>query len=137
MKQYLICIAMIVLTFANSASFAQEERAATLEQRMEEARARLNLTDSQVEAITPVLEESMVAQQSILSRYGVDLESGTDPMQKLGRRTAMTMKKELDSVRTDTLDAVGDILTEEQFEEFKRLQRERQAEMRKRMRGGR
>lgn len=136
MKQYLICTAIICLAFANSASFAQEKRAATIEQRMEEARARLNLSDAQVEALAPVLEQSMAAQQSILSKYGVDLDSGTDVMQKLGRRNAMAMKKELDVVRADTLNAVDDILSDEQFDEFKRIQGERQAEMRKRIRGG-
>lgn len=136
MKQYLICTAIICLAFANSASFAQDERAAATDQRVEEARARLNLSDAQAEALAPVLERSMAAQQSILSKYGVELDSGTDVMQKLGRRNAMAMKKELDVVRADTLNAVDDILTDEQFDEFKRIQGERQAEMRKRIRGG-
>ena len=136
MKQHLIWTAIICLAFANSASFAQDEQAAAIEQRMEEARARLNLSDAQVQALAPVLEQSMAAQQSILSKYGVDLDSGTDVMQKLGRRNAMAMKKELDVVRADTLNAVDDILSDEQFDEFKRIQGERQAEMRKRIRGG-
>ena len=136
MKQYLICTAIICLALASSASFAQEEQAATIDQRMEEARARLDLSDAQVEALAPVLERSMAARQSILSSYGVDLDSGTSVMQQLGRQNAMAMKKELDIVRADTFDAVDDILTDEQFGEFKGMQRERQAEMRKRMRGG-
>jgi hypothetical protein len=137
MKQYLIYAAILCLAFASSASYSQDERAATIEQRMEEARARLNLTDSQVEAMTPVLKESMAEQQRVLSSYGVDLESGTGAMQQLGRRNAMAMKKELDAVRANTLDAVSNILTDEQFDEFTRLQGERQAEMRQRLRGGR
>lgn len=136
MKQYLICTAIICLALASSASFAQEELAAKLDQRMEEARARLDLSDAQVEALTPVLERSMAAQQSILSDYGVDLNSGTNVMRQLGRKNAMAMKKKLDAARADTFDDIDDILTDEQFDEFKRMQRERQSEMRKRMRGG-
>ena len=136
MKQHLICTAMVCLAFVNSVSFAQDEQAAAIEQRVEEARGRLNLSNSQVEALAPVLERSMASQQSILSKYGVDLDSGTSVMQRLGRQNAMAMKKELDAVRADTFNAVDDILTDEQFDEFKRMQRERQAEMRKRMRGG-
>ena len=137
MKQHLIWTAIICLAFANSASFAQDEQAAAIEQRMEEARGRLNLSDAQVEALAPVLERSMASQQSILSKYRVDLESGRDVMQQLGPRNAMAMKKELDAVRADMLEAVDDILADDQFEEFQRIQNERQAEMRKRMRGGR
>jgi hypothetical protein len=137
MKQHLICTAIICLAIANSASFAQDAQAAAIDQRMEEARGRLNLSDAQVEALAPVLERTMASQQSILSKYGVDLESGRDVMQQLGPRNAMAMKKELDAVRADMLDAVDDILADDQFEEFQRIQNERQAEMRKRMRGGR
>jgi hypothetical protein len=47
------------------------------------------------------------------------------------------MKQELDAIRADTLKAAEDILTEEQFDEFKSLQNERQAQMRRHFRGRR
>jgi len=116
---------------------AGTDQALQLEQRLEQAKARLGLTDGQVEQMAPVLQKSMEKQQSILSSYGIDLVGQSDPAQTLGIRKAMAMKQELDVVRADTLVAVEDILTDEQFDEFKRLQRERQAEMRERIRGRR
>jgi hypothetical protein len=104
---------------------------------MAEMRARLDLSETQVEALRPVLQESMAAQQSILSRYGINLENGRGAAQKLGPREALAMKKELDVIRTDTLHAVDDFLTDEQFDEFKRIQEERRAAMQKRIRGER
>jgi hypothetical protein len=47
------------------------------------------------------------------------------------------MRKELDVVQADTLDALGRILNDEQMEEFKRMQEERKAEMRERILGRR
>lgn len=137
MKRHLIRMAILCLAFASSLAFAQDDRAAGAEQRMAEMQARLDLSDTQVEALTPVLAESMAAQQRILSRYGINLESGSGAAQKLGPRDAMAMKKELDVVRADTLHAVDDILTDEQLDEFKRIQDERRAAMQKRIRGER
>ena len=137
MKRHLIGASIICLLFASSPGIAQEDRAAAAKERMEETRARLNLSDEQVEALTPVLKESMTAQQSILSKYGVNLEGGSNGGQQLGLREARAMKKELDFVRTETLDTVDDILTDEQFDEFKRIQEERRAEMRQRIRARR
>ena len=137
MKRHLIGATIICLLSASSPGIAQEDRAAAAKERMEETRARLNLSDEQVEALTPVLKQSMTAQQSILSKYGVNLEGGSNGGQQLGLREARAMKKELDVVRTETLDTVDDILTDEQFDEFKRIQEERRAEMRQRIRARR
>lgn len=84
-----------------------------------------------------VLQKSMEKQQSILSSYGIDLVGQSEPAQTLGVRKAMAMKQELDVVLADSLAAVEEILISEQFDEFKRLQREQQAEMRERIRGRR
>lgn len=134
MKRHVISMTICCLAFASSPGFAQNDRAAGAEQRMAEMRARLDLSDTQVEALTPVVEASVAAQQGILSKYGINMESGSGAAQKLGPRKALAMKKELDAVRTDTLNAVDDILTDEQFDEFKRIQDERQAAMQKRIR---
>ena len=47
---------------------------------------------------------------------------------------AGALKQELEVVREDTLEAVDDILTDEQLEEFKRMQEETKAEVRRRIR---
>jgi hypothetical protein len=129
-------ITIFCLALASSLGFAQDGRAAGAEQRMAELRARLELSDTQVEALTPVLEQSMATQRGILSRYGINLESDRGAPWKLGRRDALAMKKELDAIRTDTLHAVDDILTDKQLAEFKRIQNERRATMQKRIQVG-
>jgi hypothetical protein len=47
------------------------------------------------------------------------------------------MRQELETVRADTLDELEGILNDEQLDEFKRIQEERKAEMRERMRSAR
>ena len=130
----MMCFCLVIFS---PLTLAETDQAAQLEQRLEQAKARLGLTDDQLEQMAPVLQETMDAQQRILTSYGIDLEGQDDPAQTLGIRKAMAMKRELDVVRADMLAAVEGILTNEQFDEFKRLQSERQSEMRKRIRGQR
>jgi hypothetical protein len=79
----------------------------------------------------------MATQQRILARYGIDLENSSGPSTRLRPREAMTLRRELEAVRAETLEILDGILTEEQFEEFRQIQEERNAEMRERIRGGR
>jgi hypothetical protein len=104
---------------------------------IEQTIAQLGLTDEQIELVKPVLKESMAAQQKIMSTYGIDLEYREGPADKLGRRQARSMRKELDTVRTDTLDELENILSDQQLDEFKSIQEERRAEMREYIREAR
>jgi hypothetical protein len=137
MTRILTNMMFFCLVIFSPLTLAETDQAAQLEQRLEQAKARLGLTDDQLEQMAPVLQETMDAQQRILTSYGIDLEGQDDPAQTLGIRKAMAMKRELDVVRADMLAAVEGILTNEQFDEFKRLQSERQSEMRTRIRGQR
>jgi hypothetical protein len=103
---------------------------------MEEAKARLNLSDDQLDRMAPVLEESIEAQRRILSRYGIDLERRNGSKGKLGLRQARSMRQELEAVRADTLSELEGILNDDQLDEFERMQEERKAEMREHIRGG-
>ena len=137
MTRILTNMMFFCLVIFSPLTLAETDQAAQLEQRLEQAKARLGLTDDQLEQMAPVLQETMDAQQRILTSYGIDLEGQDDPAQTLGVRKAMAMKRELDVVRADLLAAVEGILTNEQFDKFKRLQSERQSEMRTRIRGQR
>lgn len=123
--------------YAASAASGQEPQMTDAESRLEQAMARMELSDEQKEALVPVLKSSMSSQQQILASYGIDIERGERPAQGLGMRNAMAMKRELDAVRADTLKAVSGILNAEQFEEFERIQAKRQAAMRERIIEGR
>ena len=137
MRGILTTALLVSLMLVNQQGFADDDRAAQFEQRMEQTRERLQLTDEQAEQMAPILEESMVARRNILSKYGIDLERRSARSQRLGLSKAGALKQELEVVREDTLEAVDDILTEEQLEEFKRMQEEQRAEMRERMRSAR
>jgi hypothetical protein len=134
MTRILAIVTFCVFALLSQLVLAENDRATQVEQRLEQARAKLGLTDEQFEKMVPVLEMSGEAQRHILSNYGIDLESRSGSTQKLDASQAMAMKLELDVVREDMLAAVEDILTDEQFDEFKRFQKENQAEMRKRIR---
>jgi hypothetical protein len=127
----------MILTGLSPLALSEEGFAVEMEQRLAETRARLNLTDAQLDQMVPVIENSRARQQQILARYGIDLQRRNDSASRLGLRQARAMREEMDVVRTDTLNALEGILSEAQLVEFKRIQEERKAEMRKRIRGGR
>ncbi|MGD9263278.1 MAG: hypothetical protein PVG88_02950 [Methyloceanibacter sp.] len=137
MTHIVTTVMLCILVFFSLSTLAEDDRATQLDQHLEQVNTRLSLTDEQFELMVPVLQNSMEAQQSILSYYGIDLKSHRSPVQKLGVSKALAMKQELDAIRADTLKAAEDILTEEQFDEFKSLQNERQAQMRRHFRGRR
>ena len=56
---------------------------------------------------------------------------------RMGPGQARAMRKELDALRSDTLASLETILTSEQLDEFRRIQAERQEQMRNRVRGRR
>jgi hypothetical protein len=114
-----------------------ENASAVLEDMFAETKARLDLTDEQVEQVTPILQSSFESRRAILLEYGIDIESRKPPAQKLGFRKARTLGKELDNVRASTLRELDDILTEEQLSEYVAMQNERKNRMRERLRASR
>jgi hypothetical protein len=136
MKQRLSKAAIVSLALVSPFALASSDRAAQVEQRMEEVRVRLDLSDEQLQQMMPVLAESMEKRRAVLSTYGIDPENRANNKGELGLRKALAMKKELNAIRTHTLRALDDVLTDEQLEEFKLMQAERQSEMRERIRGG-
>ena len=137
MKITPVTAALLVLALLSLPVRAQDGQAGQFRQHMEEARERLQLSDEQVQQMAPVMARSLESQQRILSSYGIDLESRSGPTQKLGPRQAMVMRDKLTAVRADTVGALEGILTREQLDEFKRMQEERQAEIRARIRENR
>ena len=113
-----------------------DEMPAEVEQRIEEIRDRLALTDEQKEAAAPILEAGIEKQRSIMEKFGVDPTArGERP--RLGLRDARKMRGEMDAVREDTLELLAEVLTPEQIEEYKKIQEEARGKMRGRMRANR
>ena len=146
MKNVLL-LALFTLTFSGLAfsepdSVVEETTAAknppaALEEMIAETKARLDLTDEQAERVAPVLQSGFESQRSVLKKYGIDIESGEPPAQKLGFRKARAMGQELQTVRASTAEALEDILTKEQMREYETMQDERRNKMRERIRAGR
>ena len=113
---------------------AEEDRAAQFEARMAETKARLNLSDEQVEQLTPILRSGFEAQMAVLEKNGIDFQNeNSDDRERLGIRDARKLRKEMETVRVNTLDEVEKILSDEQFAEYEEILAERQKKMREMM----
>ncbi|MFB1487057.1 MULTISPECIES: hypothetical protein [unclassified Thiocapsa] len=134
MKSLLAIVSLITLVLASPLSTANEDRAAELKGRMQEAQARLNLSDAQIDQMAPIMERAMQAQKDILARYGMDPENRNGSGSRPGLRQMRAMKQEMAVVRSDTRAALEPILSDAQMAEFQRMQEERKAQMRERMR---
>lgn len=111
---------------------AKEDHTAQYEQRLAETKARLNLSDQQMEQIEPTLEAGFTASQAILQKYGINPEN-RDNRQRLGFRKARQLRKELQTVQINTLHELSDVLTDEQLAEYREIQAERKAELKQRI----
>lgn len=137
MKSILVAISLITLVLAGSLASANEDLATRLDERMQEAKARLNLSDEQIDRMAPILEDAMSTQRDILTRYGIDPENRNGSGSRPGLRQMRAMKQEMAVVRSDTRTALEPILSEAQMAEFDRMQDERKSQMRERMRSSR
>ncbi|MEM8767256.1 MAG: Spy/CpxP family protein refolding chaperone [Pseudomonadota bacterium] len=135
MKAILMTFIPLLLTLTSPTIQAETETsAAQLEERLAQARARLELTDRQAEQMQPVMQESLARQRSILASYGLDLDNPDAPSERPGFRQARAMRGELEDVRADMLTKLEDILTPSQLDEFKQMQEAQRAEIRERIR---
>lgn len=140
MKRPLIVSIVVIATISIAqpklaqADNENADRAAELEQRIEETKSRLSPTDEQTEQLIPILEDGFEAQMTVLEEHGVKLERGTQGNRdRLGLRAARRLSRDLDEVREDTLKKVSRILTDSQLAEYKEIQAERKETLRNRI----
>ncbi|MEO0580143.1 MAG: hypothetical protein AAFZ58_15755, partial [Pseudomonadota bacterium] len=136
MKRITAVATLLTLSFFGTQAVAEDDRAAKIQEQMQQTIERLDLTDEQIEKIKPIMQESMEARQKIMASYGIDPEN-SDGAGKLGMRKARAMRKEMNAINAGTLSELEQILTAEQLNEYKAIQKERQAEMKERIRGSR
>jgi hypothetical protein len=136
MKTLLRMTLVVGVAFLASLTMAQEIDPAVIEQRVKDVAERLELSDGQIEQVSPVIKSAMEQQQRILESYGVDPANRGEGGKRLGLRDARAMSSEMSAVRDDTRDALDGILTDEQRDEFLVMQEERRAELRERIRTG-
>ena len=134
MKKTLTAATLIALFAVGAEAAADDDPAAKAKAQMQETFERLELTDEQIQQVEPVLRASAEARQEILAEYGMDPASRQSSGARPGPRKMRAMRKEMDAVNEDTLGQLEQVLSDEQIAEFNRIQEERRAEMRERMR---
>lgn len=130
----LIVLILSFLSFnALAASENDVDRAEQIEQRLNDIKQRLKLSDEQAEQIKPIFKAGFEARSAVLEKYGIDPEEGKKPAKKLGLRKARKMKKEMDKVRSDTLSQLSGVLSKQQLEEYQQIQQESKAALREKI----
>lgn len=134
-----ILLACFFSVFAITVSASDiSDRLAKAKQQVEQIKTRLNLTDKQKEQVTPIFETNMSKRQTILSDYGIALDSyEIKSGEKLGFRKARKLKSEMEELREQTLTELEKVLTDEQLAEYEEIQEEIASKIRSRVRASR
>lgn len=126
------------ISTASAQDADRQAQLAEFVERLEETRARLNLTDPQVEQITPILRSQFEAQMEVLREHGVAVgDNGAGAAaggRRLGLLALLRLGRDLDEVRERTLDQLREVLTDEQIEIYREIEEENREAMRERMR---
>lgn len=110
------------------------ERLEVFQQRLEEARTRLDLTDEQVEQVRPIIRTEFEALLDVLQEYGIDLQDRSGGAGRLGFLRLRRLQRDVSAVREQTLEDLDGVLTDEQLETYKEIQEENRQAMRERLR---
>lgn len=133
-KPTLISVTALFVALAPVTGVAQtqlsDEQIQQIEQRLEETIARLNLTDAQREAATPIVEAGVRERIQILQ--GAGFERGKRPSFKQLR----SVKKPLKDSRARTEAQLATILSDAQMAEYRKIQEEARARLRKGLSSG-
>ena len=129
------CCCILPLAAQDQADEAdQAARLEQLQERLQEARDRLALTDQQREQVRPILAAGFQAQRAVLAEHGIDLLAPAEERPRLNLRQLRALGADLDAVRADTLAALAEVLTADQLQTYRELQDERRQELRERLR---
>ena len=133
--KYALRLVLIVAFFgANSVWSEQGAKAA---EKLEETKVRLNLTDDQFVGIEPILTEDLAQKNQVLLEHGINLESGERPTGGMNIRKARALANDMDSVREKTIEKLSVYLSDEQIQEYKKIQKENKEKMRERIKESR
>ncbi len=129
--------AMFVSVFLLMGFSDIQAEASSTDTQFEEIQEQLELTDAQMEEMRPIVEAGQQKQRDILASYGIDPDSGEG--EKIGRRQAMSIRREIKAAREEMFEQLKPILTKAQLDEFTEMQEEqaekRRLAIRERLRG--
>ena len=94
-----------------------------LEERLQETKSRLVLTEEQLTKVRPILQEHFAAQRAILDQYDIGRGKRPDAQQFRALRRA------LDASKAQTAKRLAGILSAEQMAEFDKIQAERKKQL--------
>ena len=128
-------ITMIAVGIVSMTAAQETDRSGKLRQLLADARARLNLTDAQIERIRPILRAGIRAQAKVLEKHGIDIGGRSGERDsRLGLRQLRQLGRDLDRVREQTVKDLADVLSATQIKAYKEIQKERKQALRKRLR---
>ncbi len=135
MIKHVISALFISAALAASPASAQPENvdreavAEQIQQRVLETKERLQITEEQAPVVQEILRESAERRFAILEKYGF----GDGERPSLSFREKRKLRGEINNVNQDTLGRLSEVLTDDQLQEYKKIQEERRAEMRERL----
>ncbi|MEM8485067.1 MAG: hypothetical protein AAF564_05935 [Bacteroidota bacterium] len=126
---------MLLLLFVSPAmaqtltlSEAQKQQ---FDAQMMENKERLSLTDEQAVAVGEILQNTMVERLIIMDKYGIDF---SDPnFKRPARSTLQQMGNEMERIEKDTNKQLDAHLDKKQMKTWKKMEKDRKKQMRKRM----
>ena len=133
--KYALRLALIVAIFGANSGWS--EQGAKAAEKLEETKVRLDLTDDQFVSIEPILIEDLAQKNQVLLEHGINLESGERPTGGMNIRKARALANDMDSVREKTIEKLSVYLSDEQIQEYKKIQEENKEKIRERIKESR
>ena len=125
---------LLGLLMANFSLAEEDRRAKAMErvqQNLQEASERLALTDQQLEAVRPVLQDDAEQRLQVMQQYMLD-DKGE--RKKPSRKEMRDIRAQIQLINERTYESLGNILDDEQLEEYRKMQDERRQRMREQAR---
>ncbi len=113
----------VITTALLAFSLALAQSSLDLQVEMDEARARLNITDEQVEQLTPIFRARVEAQVAILEEYGIDSET-KDGGQRSNIENVQGLRQALQKSGAEFEKQLATVLSKTQMKEFRVLEEE-------------
>ena len=126
-------LAFLLTLMTGGTAWAEDENTARLEERIAQVKEHLDLSEEQVEQITPILKSALEAQKELLEDTDIARDGRRERDWK-NVRQARQMRDRTNEIRENTRKELAAVLTEEQLEKYDEMQEERKAAMRERAR---
>ena len=95
-------------------------------------KVRLNLTDVQIEQFEPIFHDHIEKRLGIMKKHGINQDFRSSE-KKISLRQLRAIKKDMNKINKQVENQLAGLLSEEQIEEFIKIQEEQRFEMRGRL----